>query len=52
MPVKSKQQAKFMRAVESGSIKAPGLSRKEAKEFVEHVPTKNLPEKVKKGAKK
>jgi hypothetical protein len=33
MPAKSKQQFKFMKAVESGSIKAPGLSKKEAAEF-------------------
>lgn len=33
MPAKSKQQFKFMKAVESGSIEAPGLSKKEAREF-------------------
>lgn len=33
MPAKSKQQFKFMKAVESGSIKQPGLSKKEAAEF-------------------
>lgn len=48
MPAKSKAQARFMRAVESGSIKAPGLSKAKAAEFVEGVPTKNLPEKVSK----
>lgn len=35
MSTKSKQQFKFMKAVESGSIKAPGLSKEEAKEFTE-----------------
>jgi hypothetical protein len=33
MPAKSKQQFKFMKAVESGSIKKKGLSKKEAAEF-------------------
>lgn len=33
MPAKSQQQFKFMKAVESGSIKVKGLSKKEAKEF-------------------
>jgi hypothetical protein len=33
-----------MRGVASGAIKKPGLSKEEAREFVEHVPTKNLPE--------
>lgn len=33
MPAKSKQQFKFMKAVESGSLKVPGLSKEEAKEF-------------------
>jgi hypothetical protein len=33
MAAKSKQQFKFMKAVESGAIKAPGLSKKEASEF-------------------
>lgn len=47
-PVKSKAQARFMREVESGAIKKPGLSKAKAAEFVEGVPTKNLPEKVKK----
>jgi hypothetical protein len=44
MPVKSKSQARFMRAVMSGSIKKEGLSKAVAKEFVEGVPTKRLPE--------
>jgi hypothetical protein len=33
MSAKSKQQFKFMKAVESGSIKVPGLSPEKAKEF-------------------
>jgi len=48
MPAKSKAQARFMRGVASGDIKAKGLSKKEAKEFVEGHSTKGLPEKVKK----
>lgn len=48
MPPKSRAQARFMRAVASGAVKAPGLSRKEAREFVEGHPTKALPEKAKK----
>lgn len=48
MPPKSKAQARFMRTVASGSIKRKGLSRKEAKEYVEGHSTKGLPEKKKK----
>lgn len=33
MPAKSKAAFRFMKAVESGSIKAPGLSKKEAAEM-------------------
>lgn len=33
MAAVSKQQFKFLKAVESGSIKAPGLSKKEAAEM-------------------
>lgn len=33
MPSVSKQQFKFMKAVASGYIKQPGLSKEEAKEF-------------------
>ena len=47
MPPKSKAQAKFMRAVASGSVNAPGLSKKEAKEYVSGHSTKKLPERVK-----
>jgi hypothetical protein len=52
MPAKSKAQARFMRAVESGSIKKKGLSKEKAAEFVEGVPTKKLPEKKKPAKKK
>ncbi len=48
MPAKSKAQARFMRAVASGSIKKKGLSRKEAEEYVKGHPTKGLPEHKKK----
>ena len=43
MPAKSKQQFKFMKAVESGSLKVPGLSPSEAAEFTkENKGKKNL----------
>ena len=45
MPAKSKAQFKFMKAVESGSVKKKGLSKKEAKEFTEGQSPKKLPEK-------
>lgn len=47
MPPKSKAQARLMRAVASGDAKVPGLSKKEAREYVQGTPTKNLPEHVK-----
>lgn len=47
MPPKSKSQARFMRAVAEGDVKAPGLSKKQAKEYVAGTPTKNLPERAK-----
>lgn len=43
MPVRSKQQLKFMKAVASGSIKAPGLSKAEAEEMSSGVKAKGLP---------
>lgn len=43
MPSKSKQQFKFMKAVESGAIKAPGLSKSEAKEYTAGQSPKDLP---------
>ena len=45
MPPKSQKQARFFRAVASGSIKKKGLSKKEAREYVEGHPTKHLPRK-------
>ena len=53
MPPKSKAQARFMRAAASGSISVKGLSKKEAKEFVEGHKTKSLPaRKTKKNVRK
>lgn len=46
MPPRSKAQARFMRAVAGGSIKAPGLSKAEANKYVSGYPTKSLPERV------
>lgn len=50
MPAKSKQQLKFFKAVESGSIKKKGLSKAQAKEYTQGQTTKGLPNKVKKKA--
>lgn len=48
MPAVSKQQFRFMKAVEGGYIKKPGLSKEKAKEFTsENKSLKNLPEKKK-----
>jgi hypothetical protein len=47
MPPKSRSQARFMRGVASGSIKAKDLSRKQAAEYVKGTPTRNLPNRVK-----
>ena len=46
MPVVSKAQGRFMRAIESGSIKKKGLSPAKAHEFVAGVKTKKLPERT------
>lgn len=46
MPPVSKKQAGFFRAVESGSITAPGLSPGKAHEMVSGYPTKSLPERA------
>jgi hypothetical protein len=49
MPAKSRAQFKFMKAVEGGYIKAPGLSREKAAEYTEdNKSLKDLPEKKKK----
>lgn len=50
-PAKSRAQFRFMKAVESGSVKAPGLSRKEAREYTEGQSPKGLPERAKKAKK-
>lgn len=47
MPSRSKQQYKFMRAVEEGAIKKPGLSPEKAHEFTEGM-TKDRWKKLKK----
>jgi hypothetical protein len=46
-PAKSKAQFRFMKGVESGSIKAPGLSKAKAAEFTSGQSPKGLPKKVK-----
>lgn len=46
MPPVSKAQARFMRAAASGDVKAPGLSKEEASEYVSGYKTKNLPERA------
>lgn len=48
MPPKSKAQARFLRAVAAGRVKAKGLSREEAEEYVGGYSTQGLPEHVKK----
>ena len=48
MPVKSKAQYRFMKAVESGDLKKKGLSKQEAAEFTKGQSPKSLPEKAKK----
>lgn len=48
MPPKSKAQARWLRAVASGDIKKKGLTKAEAKEYVEGHPTKSLPERKRK----
>ena len=46
MPAKSKSQFRFMKAIEGGYIKKPGLSKKKAKEFTsENKSLSSLPEK-------
>lgn len=47
MPAKSRQQYKFMKGIESGSIKRPGFTPEQAKEYtaenVDKLSYKNLP---------
>jgi hypothetical protein len=46
MPAKSKAQFRFMKAVEHGYLKVPGLSKREAREFTaKNKSLKKLPEK-------
>ena len=47
MPAKSKAQYRFMKAVESGNAKAPGLSKAQAKEYTAGQSPKGLPAKAK-----
>lgn len=51
MPATSRAQFRFMQGVAHGSIKAPGLSRAQATEFVAGVSPKGLPERKTKPAK-
>lgn len=48
MPNKAVSQAqyRFFRAVQSGDVEAPGLSREEAGEMLGHQSPKNLPERA------
>jgi len=47
MPATSRKQYRWMKAVESGSIKAPGLSREKAAEYTAGQSPERLPERVK-----
>lgn len=47
MPATSKSQFRLMKAAASGAIDVPGLSKKEAAEYVAGQSPKGLPEKVK-----
>jgi hypothetical protein len=48
MPASSKAQFRFMQGVAGGSIKAKGLSKKKAAEFVKGQSPKGLPKRAKK----
>lgn len=48
MPPKSQRQARLLRAAAAGDVKLPGMSKRQAAEYVKEQP-KGLPEKVKKG---
>lgn len=50
MPATSKAQFRFMKGVESGSIKAPGLSKPKAAEFTDDTDYGDLPAKARKNA--
>lgn len=43
MPPVSQRQARFLRAVASGAIKVPSLTKKKAEEMVSGFATHNLP---------
>jgi hypothetical protein len=43
MPARSRAQFRFMKAVESGAVKAPGLSKAKAREFTAGQSPKGLP---------
>jgi len=47
-PATSKAQFRFMKAIESGSIKRKGLSKAKAKEYTAGQSPKGLPSKAKK----
>jgi len=42
MPSRSKAQYRFMKAVESGAVKAPGLSPEKAHEFTDSMTKKRF----------
>ena len=48
MPATSRKQFRFMKAVESGAIKVPGLSRAKAAEYTAGQSPKGLPERIQK----
>lgn len=52
MPAKSKAQFRYMEGVAHGSIKAKGLSRSQAAEYVRGQSPKGLPERKSRGGKK
>ena len=47
MPPTSRKQAALFRAVESGSVKLSGMTKKKAHEMVSGYPTKDLPKTAK-----
>jgi hypothetical protein len=49
MPATSKKQYRFMKAVEAGDLKVPGLSPKKAAEFTATQSPRNLPESARRG---
>ena len=51
MPPTSQRQARLLRAAASGSVKLPGMSKRQAAEYVSDQP-KGLPEKAKKSGRR